>query len=147
MLALLETTRGPSVRTQTRSTATSGTRKSAQLPNCPSLPYMGGEADSSLPFIFSFTHNFLPHCALVGTRRQLLITIERFFRGFYVSSHKLDTNGTADVRSVQVARKKMKKKYFIYLLKLLILDYLPITSVILKKARREADISSEHTLC
>ena len=76
-----------------------------------------------------------------------MITIERFFRGFYVSSHELDTNGTADVRSVQVARKKMKKKYFIYLLKLLILDYLPITSVILKKARREADISSEHTLC
>lgn len=34
----------------------------------------------------------------------------------------------------------MKKKYYIYLLKLLILDYLPITSVILKEAREEVDI-------
>lgn len=39
-----------------------------------------------------------------------------------------------------MGREKMKKKYFIYLPKLLILDYLPITSVILKKARKEADI-------
>lgn len=34
----------------------------------------------------------------------------------------------------------MKKKYFIYVLQLLILDYLPITPVILKKARKEVDI-------
>lgn len=52
----------------------------------------------------------------------------------------LDINGIADVRSVQEARKKMKKKYYIYLLKLFVLDYLPITSVILKEARREVDI-------
>lgn len=34
----------------------------------------------------------------------------------------------------------MKKKYCIYLLKLLVLDYLPITSVILKEAGKEVDI-------
>lgn len=36
--------------------------------------------------------------------------------------------------------KKMKKKYYIYLLKLFVLDYLPITSVVLKEARKEVDI-------
>lgn len=34
----------------------------------------------------------------------------------------------------------MEKKYYIYLRKLLILDYLPITSVILEEARKEGDI-------
>lgn len=37
-------------------------------------------------------------------------------------------------------REKMRKKYYLYLLKLLILDDLPITSVILKEAREEVDI-------
>lgn len=35
---------------------------------------------------------------------------------------------------------KMKKKYSIYLHRLFVLDYLPITSVILKKKRKEVDI-------
>lgn len=58
-----------------------------------------------------------------------------FSRKFYVNSHKLDINGIADVRSIQEARKKMKQEYYIYLLKLLILDYLPITSCHFKGSR------------
>lgn len=58
-----------------------------------------------------------------------------FSRKFYVNSHKLDINGIADVRSIQEPRKKMKKEYYIYLLKLLILDYLLITSCHFKGSR------------
>lgn len=43
-----------------------------QLPNCPSLPHRGGEADSTLACIFSFAHNFLLRCALVDTQEVFI---------------------------------------------------------------------------
>lgn len=58
-----------------------------RLPNCPSLPYAGGEADSALSFTFSFTHNFLLHCALADIQEVFIDYNIALFLGDFMLTH------------------------------------------------------------
>lgn len=95
VLTLYETTRGPLSAQRQKSW---GCRNGAQAHHLRDLkvtaasklsilPLQGGEADSTLSFIFSFTHNVLLHCALVDILEIFIDYNIALFRGDFMCTH------------------------------------------------------------